>query len=229
MIRKICSLWNLYIARLAYDSREKPSPLPESWHAVDESRRMWRRVWRLLVKPKLKHFLWKCLHNWIATGCALQKRGMEIDKICRRCGAHQQTREHLFFHCHSPNWFGNLLLSVGMAFNISQIPLRNGGSKSVWLQRTALSKNVLNFQSIYYGTYGKRDVLGNLRDKDGKFRTLFKELCMIGVSLRRWGVQGLNRLIVQHGGPRWTWVGVWSFTKLPNSMLLPSFKVITTK
>lgn len=60
---------------------------------------MWWKVWNLPIKPKLRHILWRCLHNWLATGHATKKRGMEVDDICRRCGMESETREHLLFHC----------------------------------------------------------------------------------------------------------------------------------
>lgn len=51
-------------------------------------------------KPKLKHFLWKCLHNWLATRCTMVRIGMKVDEMCKRCGMKKETREQLFFHCH---------------------------------------------------------------------------------------------------------------------------------
>lgn len=51
------------------------------------------------IKPKLKHFMWRCLHDWLTTGCAIKRRGIEADDICKRCGVATETREHLFFHC----------------------------------------------------------------------------------------------------------------------------------
>lgn len=60
---------------------------------------LWRKVWQLPVKPKLKHFLWRSIHNWLATGSAVRVRGTEIDDTCRRCGLEEETRKHIFFHC----------------------------------------------------------------------------------------------------------------------------------
>lgn len=58
---------------------------------------MWKSIWRLPVKTKLKHFLWRCIHNWLATSSVIKQRGMVVDDICKRCEAGIETREHLFF------------------------------------------------------------------------------------------------------------------------------------
>lgn len=71
----------------------------ETSHAREERRSMWREVWKLPVKPKLKHFLWKCIHNWLATNSAVRERGVMLDEVCRRCGRDKEIQEHLFFHC----------------------------------------------------------------------------------------------------------------------------------
>lgn len=85
--------------QLALSRQQIPPQLAESSTAGDERRKMWRKVWKLLVKPKLKHFLWKCLHNWVATGTAIRRRGLGSDDICHRCGLEAETMEHLFFRC----------------------------------------------------------------------------------------------------------------------------------
>lgn len=49
--------------KLARDIRKAPVEGAESSGAREEGKIMWRRVWKLPIKRKLKHFLWKCLHN----------------------------------------------------------------------------------------------------------------------------------------------------------------------
>lgn len=60
---------------------------------------MWRRVWKLPIKPKLKHFIWKCIHGWVASNEAVKRRGMVTEGICKRCGMENESLEHLFFQC----------------------------------------------------------------------------------------------------------------------------------
>lgn len=71
----------------------------ESSHVRQDNREMWTRMWKLPVKPKVKIFLWKCLHDWLATNMAIQKKGMQVDETCRRCGLAKESREYIFFHC----------------------------------------------------------------------------------------------------------------------------------
>lgn len=87
--------------RLAQRAQEGKSNHAETSHAREGKSWMWRILWRLPIKPKLNHFMWKCLHGWLATNVAVQKRGAVIDTICRRCGVAEESLEHLFFHCDS--------------------------------------------------------------------------------------------------------------------------------
>lgn len=68
-------------------------------HARKERCSMWNGVWKLPVKPKLKYFLWKCIHDWLASNTAIKKRGVMIDEICRRSGMEKESMKHHFFHC----------------------------------------------------------------------------------------------------------------------------------
>lgn len=66
---------------LAYTARKESAISEKTSHAGEGRRQMWARVWRLPInKPKLKHILWRSLHNWLAMGCAFRKRGMEVDE-----------------------------------------------------------------------------------------------------------------------------------------------------
>lgn len=85
--------------KLACSIRKELSPCAEFSHAREDKRRMWKKVQILPVKPKLKHFLWRCIHNWLATGSAVRKGRMEVDDTCRRCGFEKKIREQLSFHC----------------------------------------------------------------------------------------------------------------------------------
>lgn len=71
----------------------------ETSHEREDRRKMWKRVWKLSVKMKLKHFLWKCIHSWLPTNEAVRKRGVKCDTICRRCEMSSESKEHIFFQC----------------------------------------------------------------------------------------------------------------------------------
>ncbi|CAI0376128.1 unnamed protein product, partial [Linum tenue] len=60
---------------------------------------MWKWLWIRKVPPKLKFFMWQCLHRILPTREALALRGMDIIPICPVCGKKEETLEHLFFLC----------------------------------------------------------------------------------------------------------------------------------
>lgn len=55
--------------------------------------------WKLRCPPKLKHFLWQLLTGCIAVKKNLRSRGMQGDTICDRCGAPEESTNHVFFEC----------------------------------------------------------------------------------------------------------------------------------
>lgn len=85
--------------KLACTIHSESAAPAEANRTREEKSKMWKLLWQLNIKAKLKHFLWRCVHNWLATGEALKGRGMDIDDRCKRCGLETETREHLMFHC----------------------------------------------------------------------------------------------------------------------------------
>ncbi|CAH2946075.1 MAG: hypothetical protein PPHERAN_6355, partial [uncultured Paraburkholderia sp.] len=65
----------------------------------EEEVRMWKQIWALKVKEKLKHFIWRACHDRLPVASNIQKRGMKVDDICRQCEEASETVEHLFFQC----------------------------------------------------------------------------------------------------------------------------------
>ena len=76
--------------RLAPDSET-------SWEVRKHT--IWKKLWSLNIKMKLKHFLWRCLQNGLATSEALYKRFGKGSTICQCCGEEAETIEHIFFFC----------------------------------------------------------------------------------------------------------------------------------
>lgn len=159
---------------LAASLRQCASQTAESSNTRENNRHMWRRIWTLPIKPKLKHFLWRCLHNWLATSQVVRKRGLEIDTICRKCGAEKETREHLFFHCHESALIWKLA-PVGWD-GLQQYT----HSFEAWWKMLSLAKksahfqNGLSSQSIYYGISGKLDAYGNLKVRNKMLMKWFR-------------------------------------------------------
>lgn len=62
-------------------------------------RSMWRRMWKMQVKEKLKHFVWRCYHNILPTNLQLDMKGIQIDTTCPMCVEGEENLEHLLFNC----------------------------------------------------------------------------------------------------------------------------------
>ena len=58
----------------------------------------WTDVWSIRASPKLKVFLWSVMQNALPTGDNLQRRNINQNVSCHRCGQHE-TSLHLFFQC----------------------------------------------------------------------------------------------------------------------------------
>ncbi|GER28156.1 RNA-directed DNA polymerase (reversetranscriptase)-related family protein [Striga asiatica] len=72
---------------------------PESSSSKKQLRRMWKVTWALKIKHKLKHFLWRVLHNAIPTSHNLWLRKCQSQQSCRLCGEDSESLEHIFFSC----------------------------------------------------------------------------------------------------------------------------------
>ena len=47
----------------------------------------------------MKHFLWHLVSRCIAVQKNLRARGLQGDTICARCGAPEESINHVFFEC----------------------------------------------------------------------------------------------------------------------------------
>jgi len=57
------------------------------------------QVWKLKTTRKLMHFAWQCITGCLATCQRLVYRHIGTDKGCPRCGAEEETINHILFHC----------------------------------------------------------------------------------------------------------------------------------
>ena len=55
--------------------------------------------WKIRCPPKLKHFLWQLVTGCIAVKKNLHARGIQGDTCCARCGASEESINHVFFEC----------------------------------------------------------------------------------------------------------------------------------
>ena len=58
-----------------------------------------KRIWKLSIQPKTKHFLWRLSKNSLPWRCNIQRRGMQIDTRCPVCGRLDEDGGHCFLKC----------------------------------------------------------------------------------------------------------------------------------
>ncbi|XP_010431405.1 PREDICTED: uncharacterized protein LOC104715719 [Camelina sativa] len=56
-------------------------------------------VWKVRCPPKLHHFMWQVLSGCIPVSRNLRRRGIACDLGCSRCGAEEETVNHVLFLC----------------------------------------------------------------------------------------------------------------------------------
>lgn len=59
----------------------------------------WKKVWKMQLQGKVKHFIWRFSHNILALRVNLQQRGMDLDSRCIICNRMNEDVGHLFFKC----------------------------------------------------------------------------------------------------------------------------------
>ena len=62
---------------------------------------MWRLCWQLKVLPKIKHFWWRVLHEFIPTMGILKRRHIEHIGACSLCGNNDESIFHAIISCPS--------------------------------------------------------------------------------------------------------------------------------
>lgn len=120
--------------------------------------------WKLKTSRKIKHFLWQCLSGYIASASKLKERHCGTDSTCQRCGAENETVNHVLFECplavqgwalsdipSSPGIFlcSSLFVNVEMLLKYSKSPGHLGAVSSVfpwimWYQWKARNNKCFN-------------------------------------------------------------------------------------
>ncbi|PRQ55603.1 putative reverse transcriptase zinc-binding domain-containing protein [Rosa chinensis] len=60
---------------------------------------LWKLVWSLKSLPKIKHFIWRAVSNFVATKANLFRRKLSKDPLCPLCHLFPETIEHLLLSC----------------------------------------------------------------------------------------------------------------------------------
>ena len=99
----VCSAYRMALAR---EEANQPSS------SCTKENTIWRKIWKLNIPPKIKHFLWRALINSLPTKLNLKKRGVQVWEVCERCGAEKEDTNHILWLCpsarvvweSSPSW-----------------------------------------------------------------------------------------------------------------------------
>ena len=95
--------------------------------------------WKVRCPQKIKHFLWQLVSGCIAVKKNLQARGLQGDICCARCGASEESINHVFYKCPP----------VRQIWTLSKIP-----SNPAIFPTTALFTNIDN---LFWRIYPKMD------------------------------------------------------------------------
>ncbi|GAA0143827.1 hypothetical protein LIER_04420 [Lithospermum erythrorhizon] len=59
----------------------------------------WQKIWNIKVPPRVKTFLWKCLHNILPTRDRLRRRGILVESSCVFCNNAAENILHNLVTC----------------------------------------------------------------------------------------------------------------------------------
>lgn len=64
-----------------------------------EDKRLWNKIWRLRVPPKVRNFLWRACSDILPTRANIVKRRLPIDPSCAICGQAEESVCHALWEC----------------------------------------------------------------------------------------------------------------------------------
>ncbi|GER32678.1 RNA-directed DNA polymerase [Striga asiatica] len=79
----------------------------------------WKLTWTLPVKPKIKHFLWKCWYRFLSSNDQLLQRNIEVNSTCMLCGVGVEDLDHILFSCERAKMVWKL---SGVTWNMLETP-----------------------------------------------------------------------------------------------------------
>ncbi|XP_021837769.2 uncharacterized protein [Spinacia oleracea] len=75
--------------------------LEESTEAgLNSEVKFFKLLWSMKLLPKWKLFIWKLLHNGVATKANLERRGVQLSSRCEVCSLEDEDSQHLFRFCY---------------------------------------------------------------------------------------------------------------------------------
>ncbi|KAL3528848.1 hypothetical protein ACH5RR_008170 [Cinchona calisaya] len=119
---------------------------------------IWKSIWSLKIKNKLKHFLWKCTQEILPINTTIFRRIGKGLPMCCGCGEEEEFVEHCLFLCrltkeiwrHAPlqwdglnhlagnfnSWFGKLMEAIKRKDSIEHITLTIKFLWQIWKNRS---------------------------------------------------------------------------------------------
>ncbi|KAK6158751.1 hypothetical protein DH2020_006065 [Rehmannia glutinosa] len=111
-------------------------------------RKYWAKIWKLKIKLKIKHFLWKCIHDSLPVLSNIKRRGIKVDATCGWCGDGEETLEHVLFTCERAKLVWKLAL-----VNWECIIHKDISFKEWWMCVSLLPWNPVFIERINLSTY----------------------------------------------------------------------------
>ena len=71
--------------------------------SMSDNKWFWKKIWLANVPPKVKNFFWRASRGGLPTMDVLAKRGLDVDKMCPRCGEVPETIIHILVLCRESN------------------------------------------------------------------------------------------------------------------------------
>lgn len=76
-----------------------------------EMKHFWRKIWKINTIPRVKTFIWKCIHSILSLNGRIARILPYINKICPLCGKQEKTLTHIFMNC---DFIVNVLCYLGV-------------------------------------------------------------------------------------------------------------------
>jgi hypothetical protein len=65
----------------------------------NQTRTIWRKIWKLSFLPKVRHFIWRLARNSLVVRMNICRRGVLLDTRCPVCNRFDEDGSHCFFKC----------------------------------------------------------------------------------------------------------------------------------
>lgn len=100
-------------------------------------------IWKAKVLPKIKFFVWKCMHNSVGIKACLAERGMSTDMLCPLSGLEVETFAHALQDCRIVRevWF-----DLGVARNDREF---FNEELEVWMTKNAKATRPLHWDTTF--------------------------------------------------------------------------------